>query len=71
MAAAKMPLASSIFGKGGSTPPEPGTEPDMDDEVPEDFEAYAVEAFPELEGKPDKLAALKKAIHACVGSYEE
>lgn len=73
MAAAKMPLASSVFGKGGSAPPEPGTD---EPEIPEDFEAYAVEAFPELEGDSVRLAALKNAIRACVGaskagSYDE
>jgi hypothetical protein len=41
-----------------------------------DFEAAAVDAFPELEGKPERIAALKQAIKACVeadeaGEYEE
>lgn len=40
-----------------------------------DFESAAVDAFPELEGKPDRIAALKQAIKACVeadaaGDYE-
>ncbi len=41
-----------------------------------DFESAAVDAFPELEGKPERIAALKQAIKACVeadeaGEYEE
>lgn len=63
MAAAKMPMmppAASVFGKGGSEPPEP------ESEVPEDFEAFAVEAFPDLEGDMVRLRALKDAINACM-----
>lgn len=72
MATAKLPMppAASVFGKGGSEPPEPEAD------VPEDFEAYAIEAFPDLEADPARIAALKHAIEACVrakesGEYEE
>ena len=69
MASAKLPSAASVFGMGGDEPPEPAAD------VPEDFEAYAVEAFPDLEGDPVRLRALKDAIHACMrageaGEYE-
>ncbi len=41
-----------------------------------DFESAAVDAFPELEGKPERIAALKQAIMACQdagasGEYKE
>jgi hypothetical protein len=72
MAAAKMPSAASVFGLGGAEPPESEAETD----VPEDFEAYAIEAFPDLESDPARIAALKHAIEACVraknaGKYSE
>ena len=55
-------------GKGGSSKGEPSSS--------DDFESAAVDAFPELEGKPERIAALKQAIKACVeadeaGEYEE
>jgi hypothetical protein len=44
----------------------------LDDEEADDsalgFEASIVDAFPELKGKPERIAALKQAIKAC---YEE
>jgi hypothetical protein len=30
-----------------------------------DFESAATDAFPELAGKPERIAALKQAIKAC------
>lgn len=75
MAAAKMPMpmARSVFGAGADEAPDAEAE---DTEIPEDFEAYAIEAFPDLEGDPVRLKALKDAIHACMraksaGEYEE
>ena len=55
-------------GKGGSSKEESSGSGD--------FESAAVDAFPELEGKPERIAALKQAIKACVeadeaGEYEE
>lgn len=69
MAAAKAPALAVVFGgkaKGGSMPPEADAEPEDDGEIAEDFEAYAVEAFPDMEGSPDRMMALKRAIRACV-----
>jgi hypothetical protein len=63
MASAKMPPAASVFGTGGAEPPAPEAD------IPEDFELHAIEAFPDLEGDPVRLAALKSAIHACMKSY--
>jgi len=65
-------------GRGGDKPPlarsserdEEPTEEEHDD-LPPGFEAAAVEAFPDLEGDRDRLAALKRAIAACAGSYDE
>lgn len=75
MAAAKMPMpmAASVFGKGGAMPPGPEAGESAD--LPEDFEAFAIEAFPDLEADPARLVALKHAIEACVkakraGKYE-
>lgn len=64
MAAAKMPFADLVFGKkakGGEEPPE--AEPENDA-----FTDYAIQAFPDLEGSPERLDALKLAIKACVKS---
>lgn len=35
-----------------------------------DFESAAVDALPELEGKPERIAALKQAIMACMDAEE-
>jgi hypothetical protein len=40
---------------------------DMDAE----FEQAAVDAFPDMEGQPERIAALKQAIQACVDSYQD
>jgi len=67
-------------GKGGHSPPSRGsdehdddesTEEDHDDDLPPGFEAAATEAFPDLEGDSERLKALKRAIAACTGSYDE
>lgn len=67
-----------VFGpkpKGGKKPPVgAGMDDDMaeaDDheeeaELPPDFESYALEAFPELEGDTARTTALWKAVQACV-----
>jgi hypothetical protein len=39
---------------------------DMDAE----FEQAAVDAFPDMEGQPERIAALKQAIQACMDSYD-
>jgi hypothetical protein len=48
-------------GKGASVEEE-------DSEMAGEFESAIIDAFPELEGKADRIAALKQAIKAC---YEE
>lgn len=65
---------SDVFGKGkggGKSPPGPdglaliiGEEPDGDEEMDPEFEDNIVEAFPDLEGSPDRIAALRRAIQA-------
>ncbi len=72
-------LAIIFGGKPSKGSPKPGSdtedreqpETSDDDELPPDFETAAIEAFPELEGDTDRLKALKRAIHACTGSYDE
>lgn len=55
---------SAIFGKakGGAEPPEADPE---ESGLPEDFEDYALTAFPELEGDDARLQALYNAMKAC------
>lgn len=62
-----MPKPGSLAAILGA--PDSGAEtPDDDgDSMASDFESAAVDAFPELEGKPDRIAALKQAIMACMG----
>lgn len=66
--AAKSPMAA-LFGKKakGSANTEPDAEPDMDEgeDGMEDFEAFAVEAFPELKGNSKRLNALWEAVRCC------
>lgn len=40
---------------------------DMDAE----FEQAAVDAFPDMDGQPERIAALKQAIQACMDSYQD
>ncbi len=40
---------------------------DMDAE----FEQAAVDAFPDMDGQPERIAALKQAIQACMDSYDK
>jgi hypothetical protein len=56
--------------------PEKGAGKTEEGEASGDFESAAVDAFPELEGKPERIAALKQAIMACMdagesGEYDE
>ena len=62
-------ILGAVFGKakGGSVPPEAEPEMSDDDEIPPDFEAAATEAFPSM--THEQMAALKRAIEACKGSY--
>lgn len=41
---------------------------DEDGTMADDFESAAVDAFPELADQPDRLAAFKQAIMACMNS---
>jgi hypothetical protein len=52
-----------------------GKESEEEDESGGEFESAIVDAFPELEGKPERIASLKQAIEACqsaasAGEYE-
>ncbi|MEI9950805.1 MAG: hypothetical protein WDO74_17950 [Pseudomonadota bacterium] len=65
-------------GKGASKPPLRGSDDHEDesaeedhDDLPPGFEAAAIEAFPDLDGDHDRLLALKRAISACTGSYDD
>ena len=61
-----------IFGKGKPKSSDDDAEESDDgeeyeeDEVPPDFESYAVEAFPELEDDSARTMAFWKAVKACV-----
>lgn len=76
MAAAKMDpmgdLGAILGGKGGAkAPPLPmGDEETEAPEVTPAFETAAVEAFPEMEGDVERIAALKRAIHECLSGEE-
>lgn len=64
-----MPSGMMSSPEGG----EPEGEGDLDDEV---FMENIVVAFPELEGSPERIDALKAAMEACVrkssaGGYDE
>jgi hypothetical protein len=67
--------ALAVFGKskGGARSPaddETGeSEPESEDEISEDFRAFASEAFPEMAGDDARLRALKLAIKECVEGY--
>lgn len=74
MAKVKSPALALVFGGGKSSPGRGASESEDDDEmseeegegeIPADFEDYAIQAFPELEGKPERLKALRKAMMAC------
>lgn len=63
-----------VFGpaKGGKKPPKAGPGMMMGDEdegLPPDFESAAGEAFPNM--TPDRMAAFKRAIEACVAAKDE
>ena len=36
-----------------------------------EFEQAAVDAFPDMEGQPERIAALKQCIQACMDSYDD
>lgn len=64
-----------IFGKGPSKGGPASGQSDADDtgdteesepDVPADFEDYAAQALPELEGEPERMHALWKAMQACM-----
>lgn len=68
-------FAALVVGKKKPGMPMMGedTEPDADSEsgedyggLPPDFEDEAIKAFPELEGSPERLDALWKAMRACM-----
>jgi hypothetical protein len=65
------PDLAAVFGsaKGGKKPPAADAETPADDSVPPDFEAAALEAFPDM--GPAELSALKRAIEACVAAKDE
>lgn len=57
-------------GKPGAEPEsDPMAEEESSDELDPAFESAAVEAFPELAEDPARLAAVKRMIEACKGSY--
>ena len=60
---------SAVFGaaKGGEkSSPMAASEP-SESAVPEDFEDYALTAFPDLEGDPERIEALYNAMMVCAG----
>jgi hypothetical protein len=62
-----MPSPGSLASILGA--PDSGAETEDDgDSMASDFESAAVDAFPELEGKPDRIAALKQCIQCCMGA---
>ena len=42
-----------------------------DEDMDAEFEQAAVDAFPDMDGKPERIAALKQAIQACMDSYDK
>lgn len=66
--AALLLLAGKGSGKPGSEPAmgEDDEEAEEGDDVPPDFEEEAVAAFPELDGKPERIAALHRAVKCCM-----
>lgn len=73
-------MADADKGKAGLAlvfgAPKKGAKSEDDGGSSGEFESAAVDAFPELEGKPDRIAALKQAIMACqdagaADEYEE
>lgn len=72
--AAKPGLAVILGGlkkpaKGGGAEPADETDsaPEGEEGMPPDFETAAGEAFPELKGDPEKMAAFHRACMACMG----
>lgn len=51
--------------EGPSDVNDPG---EGDEDMDAEFEQAAVDAFPELDGQPERLAAFKQAIKACMDS---
>lgn len=51
---------------GSSEGPDDVNDSAADDDSGDDFEQAAVDAFPELEGQAERIAAFKQAIHACI-----
>lgn len=60
--AALLLLAGKGSAKAGPKPDGDEESEDMGDEVPPDFEEEAIAAFPELDGSPERIAALHRAI---------
>ena len=59
-----------VFGSSPKGEDEDMAETESDpDEVSPVFEAAAVEAFPDLDGSPERIAAFKRAVMACMDSY--
>jgi hypothetical protein len=57
-----------IFGKGkpkSEMEESESEESEGGDELPPDFEDYALSAFPEFEGKPKRLKALYNMVRCC------
>jgi hypothetical protein len=44
---------------------------DADSEYDDDFESAAVDAFPELEGSPERIEAFKQAVMACMDRHSQ
>ena len=54
-------------GMGDGAEEDESDDEDESESLPEDFEDYAITAFPELEGEPERLQALYRAMKACAG----
>lgn len=59
----------SLAALADEKPADDGDSMDSEGEsdLPPEFESAALEAFPDLEGKPERLQALYDAISACHG----
>ena len=58
--------------KGGSGdsegPSDVNDAAESSEDMDAEFEQAAIDAFPDMEGQPDRIAALKQAIKACMDS---
>jgi hypothetical protein len=56
---------------GDSEGPDDVNDSAKGDDMAAEFEQAAVDAFPDMEGKPERIAALKQCIRACMDSYDD